>query len=101
MDRDGSGRGVRLALGRGMLRALAAVVVLLSACTEHGESPPPGNQDPPPPPPDCGCFSDTFECCANVVCSFDEEANQWIVVVCDDDLVPPDPCDRCAIGAGE
>lgn len=72
---------------------LAAIILSLVACTEHGQTPPGGgsNNDPSKPPPNCGCITERpplfGECCNSVVCSFNEETQQWDITICD--ALPP------------
>lgn len=79
------------------MRSLLFVLVL-AACTEHGRgggdgsTPPvdPDLTDPDQPPEGCGCIRDdpppisSGSCCASIVCSFDEEAGQWVITICDE-----------------
>lgn len=82
---------------------LAVVIALLSsACVEHGKGGGPGPDDDPSDPPDtCGCITErppgSFEeCCDSVVCSFNEDTDQWEVTFCDPP--PPDFCEQCGVG---
>jgi hypothetical protein len=87
------------------MRLAVIVAFLLSACVEHGKGGGmPGSDDPSDPPDHCGCIADSppgsfEECCNSVVCSFNDETNQWDVTFCDPP--PPDPCEQCGIGTGE
>jgi hypothetical protein len=78
------------------MRSLLCILVL-AACTEHGRgggdddtAPDPDLTDPDHPPDGCGCVQDdpppisSGSCCASTVCSFDEEAGQWLITICDE-----------------
>lgn len=73
-----------------------AILLLVTACTEHGQTP----SGPPPLPVECdnACVIEPgapfIDCCDTVTCFLDPETNTWLVAICDD-FPDPDPCLAC------
>lgn len=80
------------------------LVFALAACTEHGKGgPQPMPADPDEPPVECAghCIireptSNTSDvCCDSVTCFIDESTGEWVVLFCDPEPEPIDPCIAC------